>query len=314
MSLTCGHFLVMSSFTVLFPRAGFGGTTPVATPSCGGHGPAAGIDLLTGLPGRAAALAGSTVVLPVRRYDLVIDAEHGRSATLRRVAFPVAGRGWFGLTPTYVARLKSAASRDGAAALAGQGGPGCPRALGEDKQDLARQWRAQGESDLGDRPAAGRGGYDSWAAVAWQASRRQTGAGLRQEELELAPPGLALAPGRQPEPGPGDDSGREQQEPRVGPGLAAEPAGAAPGGAGDGPPSRCRARAVRGSPAGCSGRGTRARCRLRHAFQGPCRGGQVLESAAGAGRGAGGYRFADVALLSATSMCFALGAHSAPAG
>ena len=47
---------------------------------------------------------------------------------------------------------------------------------------------------------------------------------------------------------------------------------------------------------------------LLHAFTARAGAGQVLESAAGAGRGAGGYRFADVALLSATSMCFALGA------
>ena len=47
---------------------------------------------------------------------------------------------------------------------------------------------------------------------------------------------------------------------------------------------------------------------LLHAFTARAGAGQVLESAAGAGRGAGGYRFADVALLSVTSMCFALGA------
>ena len=49
---------------------------------------------------------------------------------------------------------------------------------------------------------------------------------------------------------------------------------------------------------------------LLHAFTARAGAGQVLESAAGAGRGAGGYRFADVALLSATSMCFALGAQT----
>ena len=47
---------------------------------------------------------------------------------------------------------------------------------------------------------------------------------------------------------------------------------------------------------------------LLHAFTARAGAGQVLESTAGAGRGAGGCRFADVALLSATSMCFALGA------
>ncbi|HEV3294542.1 MAG TPA: hypothetical protein VG123_36635, partial [Streptosporangiaceae bacterium] len=49
---------------------------------------------------------------------------------------------------------------------------------------------------------------------------------------------------------------------------------------------------------------------LLHAFTARAGAGQVLEAAAGAGRGAGGYRFADVALLSVTSMCFALGAET----
>ena len=47
---------------------------------------------------------------------------------------------------------------------------------------------------------------------------------------------------------------------------------------------------------------------LLHAYTARAGAGQVLEAAAGAGRGAAGYRFADVALLSATGMCFALGA------
>ena len=256
--------------------------------------------------GRVVVLAGSTVVAEYGETDLAM--RNMVIVTLRRVGFP----GWrvaevFGLTPTYVARLKSAASRDGAAALAGQGGPGRPRALGEDKQDLARQWRAQGESDLEIGRRLGVAGTTVARRLAGQPA--ETGAGLRQEELELAPPGPALAPGRQPEPGPGDDSGREQQEPAGGAGLAAEPAGAAPGGAGDGPPS------LPPGPGGPRITGgvfwsRYAGAMLLHAFTARAGAGQVLESAAGAGRGAGGYRFADVALLSATSMCFALGAQT----
>ena len=91
---------------------------------------------------------------------------------------------------------------------------------------------------------------------------------------------------------------------RAGPGG---PAGAAPDGAGGGPPS---------PPPGPGGPeitggvfwSRYAGAMLLHAFTARAGAGQVLESAAGAGRGAGGYRFADVALLSATSMCFALGA------
>ena len=97
--------------------------------------------------GRVVVLAGSTVVAEYGETDLAM--RNMAIVTLRRVGFP----GWrvaevFGLTPTYVARLKSAAARGGAAALAGQDRPGRPRTLGEDQQDLARQWREQGKSDL----------------------------------------------------------------------------------------------------------------------------------------------------------------------
>ena len=260
--------------------------------------------------GRVVVLAGSAVVAEYGETDLAM--RNMVIVTLRRVGFP----GWrvaevFGLTPTYVARLKSAAARDGAAALAGQDGPGRPRALGEDKRDLARQWREQGESDLEIGRRLGVAGTTVARRLAGQPARlaAETGAGLRQEELELAPPGPALAPGRQPEPGPGDDSGREQQEPAGGAGLAAEPAGAARGGAGGGPPS---------PPPGPGGPritggvfwSRYAGAMLLHAFTARAGAGQVLESAARAGRGAGGYRFADVALLSVTSMCFALGAQT----
>jgi len=252
--------------------------------------------------GRVVVLAGSTVVAEYGETDLAM--RNMVIVTLRRVGFP----GWrvaevFGLTPTYVARLKSAAARDGAAALAGQDGPGRPRALGEDKWDLARQWREQGASDLEIGRRLGVAGTTVARRLAGQPA--ETGAGLRQEELELAPPGPALAPGRQPEPGPGDGSGREQQEPAGGAGLAAEPAG----GAGGGPPS---------PPPGPGGPrmtggvfwSRYAGAMLLHAFTARAGAGQVLESAAGAGRGTGGYRFADVALLSVTSMCFALGAQT----
>ena len=73
--------------------------------------------------GRVVVLAGSTVVAEYGETDLAM--RNMAIVTLRRVGFP----GWrvaevFGLTPTYVARLKSAAARGGAAALAGQDRPG----------------------------------------------------------------------------------------------------------------------------------------------------------------------------------------------
>ena len=247
-------------------------------------------------------LAGSTVVAEYAEGDLAM--RNMVIVTLRRVGFP----GWrvaevFGLTPTYVARLKTAAARGGAATLAGQDGPGRPRTLGRDQQELARQWREQGESDL----EIGRRLGVAGTTVARRLAAGPTagaGAGSRQEELELAQPGPALAPEQQPEPGPGDDP---EQEPAGGAGLAAEPAGAARGEAGGGPPSPPPGP---GGPEITGGAfwSRYAGAMLLHAFTARAGAGQVLESAAGAGRGAGGYRFADVALLSVTSMCFALGA------
>ena len=254
--------------------------------------------------GRVVVLAGSTVVAEYDETDLAM--RNMVIVTLRRVGFP----GWraaevFGLTPTYVARLKSAASRRGAAALAGQDGPGRPRALGEDKWDLARQWREQGESDL----EIGRRLGVAGTTVARRLAARpaaEAGAGPPREELELAQPGPAPGREQQPEPGPGEDPGQEQQDPAGGAG----PAGAARRGAGGGPPSPPPGP---GGPPATGGVfwSRYAGAMLLHAFTARAGAGQVLESAAGAGRGAGGYRFADVALLSATSMCFALGAATA---
>ena len=126
--------------------------------------------------GRVVVLAGLAVVAEYGETDLAM--RNMAIVRLRRVGFP----GWrvaevFGLTPTYVARLKSAASRRGAAALAGQDGPGRPRALGEDKWDMARQWREQGESDLEMRRRLGVAG----TTVAPPPGRR-AGAGRRRRQ------------------------------------------------------------------------------------------------------------------------------------
>src|SRR6266849_5178604 len=189
--------------------------------------------------GRVVVLVGSKLVAEYGETDLAMT--NMVIVTLRRLGFP----GWrvaevFGLTPTYVSRLRTAASRQGAAALAGQDGPGRPRSLGEDQQDLAQQWREQGESDL----EIGRRLGVAGTTVARRLSARpaaRADAGLRQEELEFAGP----APGPQPEPGPRAGSGQEEQqeeqeeEPGRGAGLAAEtgPAGAGRCGADGQPPS-----------------------------------------------------------------------------
>ena len=253
--------------------------------------------------GRVVVLAGSAVVAEYAEGDLAM--RNMVIVTLRRVGF---GGGRvaevFGLTPTYVSRLKTAAARGGAAALAGQDGPGRPRALGEDEQELARQWREQGESDL----EIGRRLGVAGTTVARRLSARPASpaagadAGPGQEELEFAEPAgdpgrdLEPAPESRPEPGPRADSGQEEeqedeeQEPGRVAGLAAEPG---PGG------PKITGGVFWSRYAGAM---------LLHAFTARAGAGQVLESAAGAGRPAWPRRFADVALLSVTSMCFALGA------
>jgi len=226
--------------------------------------------------------------------------------TLRRVGF---GGGRvaevFGLTPTYVSRLKTAAARGGAAALAGQDGPGRPRALGEDEQELARQWREQGESDLEIGRRLGVAGTTVVRRLAARPASPAAGADAGPgQELEFAEPAgdpgrdLELAPESRPEPGPRADSGQEEQEDEE-----QEPGRVAGLAAGPGP----------GGPkiAGGVFWSRYAGAMLLHAFTARAGAGQVLEAAAGAGRPAGRpRRFADVALLSVTSMCFALGAET----
>ena len=272
--------------------------------------------------GRVVVLVGSTVVAEYGDTDLAM--RNMVIVTLRRLGFP----GWrvaevFGLTPTYVSRLKTVAARQGVAVLGGQGGPGRPRALGEDQQDLARQWREQGESDLEIGRRLGVAGTTVARRLAARPASPAAGAdaGRGQEELEVADPAtepgrdLELAPESGSEPGPRADSGQEEeqqdeeQEPGRVAGLAAEPgpAGAGRDGAGGGPPS---------PPPGPGGPpitggvfwSRYAGAMLLHAYTARAGAGRVLESAAG--RGAGGYRSADVALLSVTSLCFALGAET----
>jgi len=261
--------------------------------------------------GRVVVLAGSAVVAEYAGTDLAM--RNMVIVTLRRLGFPgLRVAEVFGLTPTYVSRLRSAAARGGAAALAGQDGPGRPRVLGEDEQELARQWRAQGESDVEIGRRLG-------VAGTTVARRLSAGPGADavpgQEELEFAAPGRdpGLAEESWPEPGsradPGQEQREEEREPGGGAPLPAEPgpgqaAGAAREGAGGGPPP------PRPGPGGPEITGgvfwsRYAGAMLLHAFTARAGAGQVLESAAvGAGRSG------DVALLSATSMCFALGAET----
>ncbi len=182
--------------------------------------------------GRVVVLAGSTVVAEYGETDLAMrNMVIGRAAggvSRRRVAEV------FGLTPTYVARLspprRGMARRrwPGRAARAARG------RWGEDKQDLARQWRAQGESDLEIGLRLGVAGTTVARRLAGQPA--ETGAGLRQEELELRRRDRRWLQDGSRSQGRGTIQGGSSRSLRAGPG-GGEPAGAAPGGAGDGPPS-----------------------------------------------------------------------------
>ena len=228
--------------------------------------------------GRVVVLVGPAVVAEYAEGDLTM--RNMVIVTLRRVGFP----GWrvaevSGLTPTYVARLKTAAVRGGAAALAGQGGPGRPRALGQDEQELARQWREQGESDLEIGRRLGVAGTTVARRLAARPASPAAGAdaGPGQGKLEFAEPAtepgrdLELAPESGPEPGPWAAAGQEEEqqeeeEPGRVAGLAAEP----------GPGGPKISRGVFWS--------RYAGAMLLHAFTARAGAGQVLESAAGAGR------------------------------
>src|SRR5216683_300948 len=263
--------------------------------------------------GRVVVLVGPTLVAEYGETDLAM--RNMTIVTLRRLGFS-GGRvaEVFGLTPTYVSRLKTAAARRGAAALAGQDGPGRPRSLAGDQRDLARQWREEGESDLEIGRRLGVAGTTVARSLSARSARpaAETGTGPRQEEFELALPEPELVPEQQPEPGPGTGSGQEQAEPGAGVAAEEEPGRVEPGrgGAGGEPPS---------PPPGPGGPritggvfwSRYAGAMLLHAFTAHAGAGQVLEFAAGAGRPAGRpRRFGDVALLSVTSICFALGAET----
>ena len=214
--------------------------------------------------GRVVVLVGSAVVAEYAEGDLAM--RNMVIVTLRRVGFPgerVAEV--FGLTPTYVSRLKTAAARGSAAALAGQDGPGRPRALGEDKQELARQWREQGESDLEIGRRLGVAGTTVARRLAARPRQRRRMPARGRRSLSSRSPEPAGTwnwlrnPGRSP--GRGQIQGRRRsnrtrsRSPDAWPGRQLS-----------------RGRAGRRSPAGCSGRGMRGRCCCMRSRPGPGRG------------------------------------------
>ena len=113
--------------------------------------------------GRVVVLVGSTVVAEYGDTDLAM--RNMVIVTLRRLGFP----GWrvaevFGLTPTYVSRLKTVAARQGVAVLGGQGG----RAGRGRWARISRIWRGSGVS-RGNRIWRSGGGW-AWRGLRWPAA------------------------------------------------------------------------------------------------------------------------------------------------
>ena len=211
-------------------------------------------------------------------------------AALRQIGFPgtqVAAA--LGLTHNYVATLHQRAQREGTAGLVRPRGR--PRTVTGQDWERARAWRAAGVRDA---EIARRLGVQQSTVL------RRLGPAQVQGELALedtAGPGLAAGreetagrepPGPEPEAVPGHDG--QQAEPPE-PVVRPEPGVVPPGFGGTG-------QAAEGS--GVFSR--YAGAMLLHAY--PGRAGEILPQAAG-----GDAR--EAALLSAVSMCFALGAATA---
>ena len=227
--------------------------------------------------GRCVITAGRVVLFEYAAGDVVM--RNIALAALRQLGFK--GRvvaAVLGLTENYVATLHNAALRDGSAALVMQDRRGTPGKVTGEQWEQARAWRAQGASD---------------AEIGRRLQVAHTTIGRALGPRELAParerePGWApaepLFTGPEPEPEP-------EPEPAPGP----EP------GAGLPPAGGLRAWPL---PAGGVFRSRYAGAMLLHAFGGQAGAGEILAAAAGGEDGRPG----DAALLSAVSMCFALGA------
>ena len=274
--------------------------------------------------GRRVIAVGATVLFDYDAADTLM--RNMVISALRQLGFP--GRrvaAVLGLTESYVATLHNLALREGSAALIRNPRPGRPGKLAEADWADAAGWRDQGLSDaeIGRR-----------LGVANTTIGRRLGPRQERPAPQPAPqPDLELdlesEPGPEPGPAGGEDPGAGPEagagaEPGAGyglhggagpsasvaagvPGTAGEiPAGLRPPGPGQvpGPVVAAGARIAEGMFAS-----RYAGAMLLHAFTSQADAGTVLTAAAGAkAEGADGRRFADVALLSATSICFALGA------
>src|SRR5216683_1572224 len=231
--------------------------------------------------GRCVITAGRVVLFEYAAGDVVM--RNIALAALRQLGFK--GRvvaAVLGLTENYVATLHNAAMRDGSAALVMQDRRGTPGKVTPEQWAQARAWRAQGASDA----EIGRRLQVAHTTIGRALGPREQ-APAREREPGWAP-AEPLFTGPEPEPEP-----EPEPVPVPGPGPGA--------GAGLPPAGGLRAWPL---PAGGVFRSRYAGAMLLHAFGGRAGAGEILAAATGGEDGRPG----DAALLSAVSMCFALGA------
>ena len=239
--------------------------------------------------GEVAVLAGSRVLACYRAGDTAM--RNMTVVVLTGLGFPgkdVAAA--LGLTPVYVSMLRSRARSEGSAGLARRRGR--PASGGAGARERACAYRAEGMADA----EIGRAlGVHGTTIARWLGPRRAAepaGAAGGPPEAEPLFPDFG-GRGPRPEAEPAGEPG-----PAAGPVLLAPAAGEIPAGF----------RAAGGPRiAGGSFYSRYAGAMLLHAFASQAGAAAVLAAAAGPAA-AGGPGFADVALLSVTSTCFALGA------
>ena len=221
--------------------------------------------------GRCVITAGRTVLFDYAAGDVVM--RNIALAALRQLGFR--GRvvaAVLGLSEAYVATLHSAALRDGSAALIMQDRRGTPGKVAAAQWEKARAWRDQGVSDaeIGRRLGIAHTTVSRGLGPRGQAPARDGEPGRAPAEPLFTEPEA----GREPEAGPGAGAGGLPP----GGGLPAWPL-----------------------PAGGVLASRYAGAMLLHAFFARAGAGSALPAS-------GDRRPADLALLSAVSMCFALGA------
>ena len=240
--------------------------------------------------GRCVITAGPVVLFEYAAGDIVM--RNIALAALRQLGFR--GRvvaAVLGLSEAYVATLHSAALRDGSAALIRQDRRGTPGKVTAAQREKARAWRDQGVSDaeIGRRLGVAHTTVSRGLGPRGQAPAREGEPGWAPAEP------LFAEAGRDPEREP--EAGREPEtEPGAGAGAGA---GAGGGGGGGLPPGG----GLPAWPLPAEGvfASRYAGAMLLHAFFARTDAGSALPAS-------GDRRPADVALLSAVSMCFALGA------